>query len=86
MANRVGNVLADLGVEMEGRVLIALPDSIEFVAIWFGIAKIGAVITMVHGGFGGTSGCHSDKNVKSILPVARLFIAESYRISEMRPD
>ncbi|HKS42803.1 MAG TPA: benzoate-CoA ligase family protein [Blastocatellia bacterium] len=70
MANRVGNVLLDLGVEMEDRVLIALPDSIEFVATWFAVAKIGAVITMVHGGFGGTTGSHSDKNVNTILPTA----------------
>ena len=48
MANRVGNVLLSLGVEMEDRVLIALPDSIEFVATWFAIAKVGAVITMVN--------------------------------------
>ena len=48
MANRVGNALSGLGVEMEDRVLIVLADSIEFVATWFGIAKIGAVITMVN--------------------------------------
>jgi benzoate-CoA ligase len=48
MANRMGNALTHLGVEMEDRVLIVLPDSIEFVATWFGIAKIGAVITMVN--------------------------------------
>src|SRR5712691_6790006 len=48
MANEVGNVLLRLGVEMEDRVLIVLPDSIEFVATWFGVAKIGAVITMVN--------------------------------------
>ncbi|HLG16367.1 MAG TPA: benzoate-CoA ligase family protein [Blastocatellia bacterium] len=48
MANRCGNALRSLGVEMEDRVLIVLPDSIEFVAAWFGIAKIGAVITMVN--------------------------------------
>ncbi|MFY9556158.1 MAG: benzoate-CoA ligase family protein [Blastocatellia bacterium] len=48
MANEVGNALLRLGVEMEDRVLIVLPDSIEFVATWFGIAKIGAVITMVN--------------------------------------
>lgn len=48
MANRMGNALARLGVEMEDRVLIVLPDSIEFVATWFGVAKIGAVITMVN--------------------------------------
>lgn len=48
MANRVGNALLSLGVEPEHRVLIVLPDSIEFVASWFGAAKIGAVITMVN--------------------------------------
>lgn len=48
MANEVGNALLRLGVEMEDRVLIVLPDSIEFVATWFGVAKIGAVITMVN--------------------------------------
>lgn len=48
MANRAGNALVSLGVEMEDRVLIVLPDSIEFVASWFGVAKTGAVITMVN--------------------------------------
>jgi len=48
MSNQVGNVLLSLGVEMEDRVLIVLPDSIEFVATWFAVAKIGAVITMVN--------------------------------------
>jgi benzoate-CoA ligase family protein len=48
MSNEVGNALLRLGVDMEDRVLIVLPDSIEFVATWFGIAKIGAVITMVN--------------------------------------
>jgi acyl-coenzyme A synthetase/AMP-(fatty) acid ligase len=48
MVNRVGNVLLSLGVEMEDRVLIVLPDGIEFVAAWFAVAKVGAVITMVN--------------------------------------
>jgi benzoate-CoA ligase len=48
MANRMGNALRELGVEMEDRVLMVLPDSIEFVAVWFGIAKIGAVHAMVN--------------------------------------
>jgi benzoate-CoA ligase family protein len=48
MANRVGNALIGLGVEMEDRVLVVLPDSIEFVATWFAVAKIGAVIAMVN--------------------------------------
>jgi len=48
MSNRVGNALRSLGVEMEDRVLIALPDCPEFVWTWFGAARIGAVITMVN--------------------------------------
>jgi benzoate-CoA ligase len=48
MANRCGNALRSLDVEMEDRVLLVLPDSIEFVAAWFATAKIGAVITMVN--------------------------------------
>jgi benzoate-CoA ligase family protein len=46
--NRVGNVLLQLGIEMEDRVLIVLPDCPEFVTSWFATAKIGAVITMVN--------------------------------------
>jgi benzoate-CoA ligase len=48
MANRVGNGLRELGVEIEDRVLIALPDCPEFVWTWFGASRIGAVITMVN--------------------------------------
>jgi benzoate-CoA ligase family protein len=48
MSNKVGNTLLSLGVEVEDRVLIVLPDGIEFAAVWFGIAKIGAVIAMVN--------------------------------------
>ena len=47
-SDRVGNVLRELGVEPEDRVLIALPDCPEFAFTWFGAAKIGAVITMVN--------------------------------------
>lgn len=48
LTNQVGNVLKDLGVEPEDRVLLALNDSPEFVGIWFGIIKIGAVATDVY--------------------------------------
>ena len=48
MSNRAGNALRQLGVDMEDRVLIVLPDCPEFVWTWFGAARIGAVITMVN--------------------------------------
>src|SRR5579883_581776 len=43
LANRVGNGLRDLGVEMEQRVAMLLLDSPEFAASFFGGMKIGAV-------------------------------------------
>src|SRR5947208_7336479 len=48
MSNRVANALRSLGVKMEDRVLIVLPDCPEFAWTWFGAARIGAVITMVN--------------------------------------
>jgi benzoate-CoA ligase family protein len=48
MSNRAGNALRELGIEMEDRVLMVLPDCPEFVWTWFGAARIGAVITMVN--------------------------------------
>ncbi len=41
--NRAGNALRALGVEMEQRVALLLPNQPEFVVAFFGAAKIGAV-------------------------------------------
>ena len=41
--NQTGNALKDLGVEIENRVLVVLPDSPEFAFSFFGAIKIGAV-------------------------------------------
>jgi benzoate-CoA ligase len=48
MSNSVGYALREFGAGVEDRVLIALPDCPEFVWTWFGINRIGAVITMVN--------------------------------------
>jgi benzoate-CoA ligase family protein len=50
LANRFGGTLAASGVEPEHRVLVALPDSPEYVAALFGIVKLGAVVVMVNPG------------------------------------
>ncbi len=41
--NKVGNSLKSLGVEIENRIAILLPDCPEWVACFFGAVKIGAV-------------------------------------------
>ena len=48
LANRAGNALLEQGVSRGDRVLIVLPDSAEFVAAFFGAAKIGAVAVPVN--------------------------------------
>jgi benzoate-CoA ligase family protein len=48
LANRAGNALVEQGVSRGDRVLIVLPDSAEFVAAFFGSAKIGAVAVPVN--------------------------------------
>src|SRR6185436_216572 len=48
LANKAGHVLSELGVEPEDRVLLALSDGVEFVAAWFAVVKIGAVVAEVY--------------------------------------
>jgi len=47
-SNRCANALRSLGVRLEDRVLLVLPDRPEFAFAWFGAAKAGAVIAMVN--------------------------------------
>jgi len=47
-ANRFANALRTLGIDIEDRVLLVLPDRPEFAFAWFGAAKAGAVIAMVN--------------------------------------
>jgi benzoate-CoA ligase family protein len=41
--NRIGHVLREAGVRPEERVLLTLCDSVDFVATWYAVLKIGAV-------------------------------------------
>lgn len=47
-ANRFANALAEIGVEPEQRVLVALPDVPDFAAALFGALKRGAVAVMLN--------------------------------------
>lgn len=48
LVNRAGNVLRQLGLRQGERVLLALNDGVEFVAVWYGAQKIGAVTAEVY--------------------------------------
>src|SRR5215831_12378005 len=47
-ANRMAHRLRAAGVEVEDRVLIALPDGPLYAAAFFGVLKLGAVVAMVN--------------------------------------
>lgn len=47
-AGRVASLLLEAGVEPGDRVLIALPDGADYVAILFGILRMGGVVVMVN--------------------------------------
>ncbi|MFO0686004.1 MAG: benzoate-CoA ligase family protein [Sandaracinus sp.] len=46
LANRASHALRDRGIDLEDRVLLLLPDGLEFAVGWFGILKAGAVFCM----------------------------------------
>ncbi len=46
LSNRVQHALTDRGIDLEDRVLLLLPDGIDFAASFFGILKAGAVFCM----------------------------------------
>lgn len=48
LVKRAGNVLRELGLRQGERVLLALSDGVEFVAIWYGAQKIGAITAEVY--------------------------------------
>ncbi len=52
LANRYGNALIAAGVRPEERVLIALPDGVDFVGAFFGALRMGGVVIMLNPGLG----------------------------------
>ena len=47
-ANRVANALSGLGVQRDERVLLMMPNSVEFLDAWFGINRLGAVMVPIN--------------------------------------
>ena len=52
-ANRVGNSFLELGIEKGDKVGIMLPNCLEFLDVWFGLSKIGAVEVPMNTAFKG---------------------------------
>src|SRR4051794_26922200 len=48
ISNKVGNLFLELGVKKGDKVALYLPNSVEFIYCWFGLAKIGAVMVPIN--------------------------------------
>src|SRR5258706_298602 len=87
LANRAGNALRALGVSRGDRVLIMLPDSAEFVAAFFGAAKIGAVAVPVNPFARSSDYIHYLENSEpSVAIVHSESLAEFLPASSVRPQ
>ena len=73
MSNRVANSLAVLGVAKGETVLVMLPDCVEFIAAWCGLAKLGAVQVPVNTHLRGSVLSHvvNDSRARTMIVHAR---------------
>ena len=73
MSNRVANGLAALGVARGETVLVMLPDCVEFIAAWCGLAKLGAVQVPVNTHLRGSVLSHvvNDSRARTMIVHAR---------------
>src|SRR2546427_7827089 len=87
LANRAGNALRAQGVSRGDRVLIVLPDSAEFVAAFFGAAKIGAVAVPVNPFARSSDYIHYLKNCEPQAAIVHSeSLAEFLPASSVRPQ
>ncbi len=87
LASRVGNALLKQGVSLGDRILIVLPDSAEFVAGFFGTAKIGAVAVPVNPFARTADYIHYIENCEPFAAIVHsLALAEFLPASSERPQ
>ena len=73
MSNRIANGLATRGVARGETVLVMLPDCIEFIAAWCGLAKLGAVQVPINTHLRGNGLSHvvGDSRARTMIVHAR---------------
>jgi len=82
-SDRVAAGLYRLGVRQHHNVSLMLPNCIEFVVLWFALAKLGAVMAPVNTAFRGPALADAINLVRSCLLIAHASLREQW--SEVRP-
>jgi benzoate-CoA ligase family protein len=78
-ANRAGNAFLELGVEMENRVLMAVQDSPEFAATFFGAIKLGAVAVPVNTNLSSDDYAYLLNDSRAKIAVVSESVADAFR-------
>lgn len=78
-ANRVGNALRELGLETENRVLMAVQDSPEFAATFFGVIKLGAVPVPVNTNLADEEYAYLLEDSRAKIAVVSESVADAFR-------
>ncbi|HUE56243.1 MAG TPA: benzoate-CoA ligase family protein [Candidatus Udaeobacter sp.] len=87
LSNRVGNALLQQGAAQGDRILIVLPDSAEFIAAFFGTAKIGALAVPVNPFARAADYLHYIENSEPFAAIVHsLALAEFLPASSERPQ
>jgi len=87
LSNRLANGLRALGVSRGDRVALLLPNCFEFVALWFGIAKLGAIEAPNNPALKGDLLCHNLNNCGAATLVADAdALAELARVQDRLPE
>ena len=80
LVSRAGSALRNLGVEPEQRVALLLPDGVEWVAVFLGALRIGAVAVPLN-----TRLRPADRAAILRDSRARVLVADGALLAEMRP-
>ena len=75
-ATRIANGLAALGIQHSERLLVMLPNSVEFLQVWFGSNRLGAVFVPINTAYKGAFLEHVINNAGArVIVIARAFVS-----------
>jgi crotonobetaine/carnitine-CoA ligase len=83
-ANRYGHGLRRFGVNQGDRVCVMLPNCAEYILVWFGLAKLGAIHAAINTGFRGQALARAINLAQSEVLVVSTEYAE--RVVEISPE
>lgn len=82
-SNRLANGLAGLGIAMGDTVLVMLPNTVDFIALWCGLGKLGAIEVPVNTAYRGDIFAHviNDSGARTMIADHRFL----ERLAEIAP-